>query len=281
MKIKITGSGGCVSTPRPCCGCPVCRQAREKGFPYARTGCSLFIEDEKILIDTPEDINYALNNAGIDEVRYILYSHSDPDHTMGMRVIEQLKMDWLNSSVGWKNDNPIEVAALPVVLEDIKLQRTRFGSVIDYYTERRLITTKGIRCLEINDLTINLLPVDNTEHVTVFVISKNGKRVIYAPCDVKPFPYSEKFYGADVLIIGNTVVGDVLKNHFILKKENPLRDELFVLEEILELKVKYKIKEVIITHIEEDWGKTFDDYIELEKQYNHLKFAYDGMEINM
>lgn len=281
MKIKIIGSGGCVSTPRPCCGCPVCKQAREKGFPYARTGCSLFIEDEKILIDTPEDINYALNNAGIDEVRYILYSHSDPDHTMGMRVIEQLKMDWLNSSVGWKNDNPIEVAALPVVLEDVKLQRTRFGSVIDYYTERGLITTKGIRCLEVNDLTIDLLPVDNTEHVTVFVISKNGKKIIYAPCDVKPFPYSEKFYGADVLIIGNTVVGDVLKNHFILKKENPIRDELFVLEEILELKAKYEIKEVIITHIEEDWCKMFDDYIELEKQYHHLKFAYDGMEINM
>lgn len=281
MKIKITGSGGCVSTPKPCCGCPVCKQAREKGFPYARTGCSLFIEDEKILIDTPEDINYSLNNARIDEVRYILYSHSDPDHTMGMRVIEQLKMDWLKLSVGWKNDNPIEVAALPVVLEDVKLQRTRFGSIMDYYTERRLITTKGIRCLEVNDLTIDLLPVDNTEHVTVFVISKNGKKVIYAPCDVKPFPHSEKFYGADILIIGNTVVGDVLKNHFILKKDNPIRNELFVVEEILGLKAKYKIKEVIITHIEEDWGKTFDDYIELEKQYNHLKFAYDGMEINM
>lgn len=281
MKIKITGSGGCVSTPKPCCGCPVCKQAREKGFPYARTGCSLFIEDEKILIDTPEDINYSLNNARIDEVRYILYSHSDPDHTMGMRVIEQLKMDWLKLSVGWKNDNPIEVAALPVVLEDVKLQRTRFGSIMDYYTERRLITTKGIRCLEVNDLTIDLLPVDNTEHVTVFVISKNGKKVIYAPCDVKPFPHSEKFYGADILIIGNTVVGDVLKNHFILKKDNLIRNELFVVEEILGLKAKYKIKEVIITHIEEDWGKTFDDYIELEKQYNHLKFAYDGMEINM
>lgn len=281
MKIKITGSGGCVSTPKPCCGCPVCKQAREKGFPYARTGCSLFIEDEKILIDTPEDINYSLNNARIDEVRYILYSHSDPDHTMGMRVIEQLKMDWLKLSVGWKNDNPIEVAALPVVLEDVKLQRTRFGSIMDYYTERRLITTKGIRCLEVNDLTIDFLPVDNTEHVTVFVISKNGKKVIYAPCDVKPFPHSEKFYGADILIIGNTIVGDVLKNHFILKKDNPIRNELFVVEEILGLKAKYKIKEVIITHIEEDWGKTFDDYIELEKQYNHLKFAYDGMEINM
>lgn len=102
MEIIILGSGGCVSTPRACCNCRVCTEAREKGFPYARTGCSLFIEDANILIDTPEDINTALNNARIQKVEHILYSHCDPDHTMGMRVIEQLKMDWLAVSVGEK-----------------------------------------------------------------------------------------------------------------------------------------------------------------------------------
>ena len=133
MKIKIVGSGGCVSTPKPCCTCLVCTEAREKGFPYARTGCSLFVEGANVLIDTPEDINYGLNNAGVERVDYILYSHSDPDHTMGMRVIEQLRMDWLGLSVGKKIENPIKVAALPNVLEDMKLQRTRYGSVLGYY----------------------------------------------------------------------------------------------------------------------------------------------------
>ena len=206
MKIKIIGSGGCVSTPKPCCNCPVCVQAREKGFPYARTGCSLFIEDAKILIDTPEDINYALNNAKIDDVKYILYSHSDPDHTMGMRVIEQLRMDWLGLSVGRKNNNPIEVVALPMVLEDIKKQGTRFGSAMGYYMSRGLIVANEKRCLKANDITVDLIPVDNTEHVTIFVISKNERKIIYAPCDVKPFPHSELFYDADILIIGNTIV---------------------------------------------------------------------------
>ena len=115
MKLKIIGSGGCVSTPKPCCPCKICKEAREKGFPYARTGCSLFIEDEKILIDTPED--------------------------------------------------------------------------------------------------------------------------------------------------------------------NPLRQELFVMEEIIVLKEKYHISQVIMTHIEEDYGKSYDDYLELEKQYSEIHFAFDGMEI--
>ena len=99
MKVIILDSGGCVSTPRACCNCRVCTEARRKGFPYARTGCSLFIEDVNILIDTPEDINASLNNSGIQKVEHILYSHCDPDHTMGMRVIEQLKMDWLENTV--------------------------------------------------------------------------------------------------------------------------------------------------------------------------------------
>ena len=281
MKIKVIGSGGCVSTPKPCCNCPVCVQAREKGFPYARTGCSLFIDDAQILIDTPEDINYALNNAKIDDVRYILYSHSDPDHTMGMRVIEQLRMDWLGLSVGRKNINPIEVVALPTVLEDIKKQGTRFGSAMGYYVSRGLVVTNEKHCLRVNDVTVDLVPVDDTEHVTIFVISENERKIIYAPCDVKPFPHSELFYDADILIIGNTIVGDVLKGNFVLEKDNPLRNELFVMDEILEIKEEYAIKKVIITHLEEDWGKSFDDYREMEKQYTDLVFAYDGMEINV
>ena len=280
MNIKIIGSGGCVSTPKPCCNCPVCMEAREKGFPYARTGCSLFIEEGKILFDTPEDICYALNNAQVDEVKRIIYSHSDPDHTMGMRVVEQLRINWLAESVGEKKYTPIEIIALPTVLEDIKQQKTRFGSVMWYYEHvKGLAVTRAEHRLTIDGISIYLVPVDNTEHVTVFVITEKDKKVIYAPCDVKPFPHSQLFYNADLLIIGNTIVGETLKGGFALKDDNPLRDELFVMDEVIGLKNKYDIKDVIITHLEEDWGKSYDDYKELEKMYSNIRFAFDGMTI--
>ena len=214
MNVIILGSGGCVSTPRACCNCRVCAEARQKGFPYARTGCSLFVEDVNLLIDTPEDINASLNNAGIQKVEHILYSHCDPDHTMGMRVVEQLKMDWLANSLGKKPDNPIEVASLPAILADIKKQSTKYGSIIEYYEVKGLVKTKEIHAFKKGDITIELVPADVQEHVAIFIISSDSKKVIYAPCDVKPFPKSEKFQGADVLIIGNTIVGDILKNGF-------------------------------------------------------------------
>lgn len=281
MKLKIIGSGGCVSTPRPCCDCKICREAREKGFPYARTGCSLFIEDANVLIDTPEDINYALNNADVKRVDTILYSHIDPDHTMGMRVIEQLRMDWLKVSVGGQNTNPIYVATLPTILEDLKAQGTKYGSVLEYYKWRGLVTLNPVEELAINDLQIRMVPANENQTVAIFVISQNGKKVIYAPCDVKPFPENGLFYDADVLIIGNTVVGDVLKEGFVLEVDNPLREELFAMEEIEAIKEKLRIKEVIITHLEEDWGKSYDDYLELEKQYDGIRFAYDGMAVSL
>ena len=202
-----------VSTPRACCNCRVCTEARQKGFPYARTGCSLFVEDVNLLIDTPEDINASLNNSGIQKVEHILYSHCDPDHTMGMRVVEQLKMDWLANSLGKKPDNPIEVASLPAILTDIKKQGTKYGSAIKYYEASGLIYTKEIRAFKKDNILIELVPVDEQEHVAI--------------------------------------------------------------------RKQYGIKRVIITHLEEDWGKSYDDYRELERELNLIHFAYDGLKIQL
>ncbi len=281
MRLKIIGSGGCVSTPKPCCTCRVCKEAREKGFPYARSGCSLFVEDEKILFDTPEDICYGLNNAEVDDVQMVLYSHSDPDHTMGMRVFEQLRLNWMEVSVGNTCENPIDLISLPTIINELKQQSTCKGPVLDYYEWRNLVSCKKQYSVEKGDITIQLIPVDETERIAIFVIMQGDKKVIYAPCDVKPFPEHEIFRDVDLLLIGNTIIGEVLKDGWVLEPGNPFRESLFVMEEIIGLKEKYNIPQVIMTHIEEDWGKSYDDYLELEKEYDGIRFAYDGMEIIM
>lgn len=243
------------------------------------------IEEENILIDTPEDIHVALNNAGVERVDCVLYSHIDPDHTMGIRVFEQLRMNWLNVSVGIPNENPIQVTTLPRILEDLKKQATRYGSMMEYYEWRGLIKPEAGEFIQRGDLRIDLIPVNKEQTVAIFVLTEHGRKIIYAPCDVKPFPEHSIFQGADVLIIGNTIVGDPVeggirvKNGFLMKEDNPLRKDLFILEEVLALKEKYQIPRVIITHLEEEWGKSLDDYKAMEKQYEGLEFAYDGMEV--
>ena len=89
MKFIIIGSGGCVCLPKPLCQCRICVEARQKGGRYKRCGCALYFEDASLLVDTPEDIAYALNAADIRSVERVLYTHRNPDHTLGMRIYEQ------------------------------------------------------------------------------------------------------------------------------------------------------------------------------------------------
>lgn len=67
----------------------------------------------------------------------------------------------------------------------------------------------------------------------------------------------------------------------MLNGDNPLRKELFTMDEIDDIRRRYQIKKVIITHLEEDWGKSYDDYRELEKTLDAVFFAYDGLKMQL
>lgn len=282
MKFIITGSGGCVALPRPLCQCAVCKEAREKGMPYARHGASLYLEDINLLVDTPEDIMVALNDHDIQAIDHIFYSHLDIDHTFGMRVIEHLRLNWLDLSIGKGCTNPINLYAAQGVMADLNAIMTRLGSVFDYYESLNLIKRRVVQgSIMIQDIKVTFVPVDEKDQVTIFIFEQAGKKLIYAPCDVKPWPNDPRFDQADYLIMGNTVLGDVLKNGIVLAEDNMLKRELFTLEEIMKIKQQHQINQVIMTHIEEDWGKSYDDYLELAKHYENIAFAYDGMVIEL
>lgn len=241
MEFTVIGSGGCVCTPKPLCQCGVCTEAREKGYPYKRCGCSLFLEDCSLIVDTPEDIATAINNADIKKVDNILYSHLDPDHTLGMRIMEQLKLEWFDFYDRKFPDRPINIYAQPKVMNDINKIRTKYGSLLDYYASLRLIKRNKVKnSIIISDVKITFISVPYVKAVTVFVFEKCGKKI---------------------------------------EENHPIRKELFSVEEILSIADKFNVKSVIITHIEESWGKSYSDYIEIEKQYSNLKFAFDGIKI--
>ncbi|MCI8319063.1 MAG: metallohydrolase, partial [Lachnospiraceae bacterium] len=61
--------------------------------------------------------------------------------------------------------------------------------------------------------------------------------------------------------------------------DTPLKDEILTLDEVTELKNYYRIKKIIVTHIDEIWGKSYGYYNVLEKELDNILFAYDGMEI--
>jgi len=280
MKFEIIGSGGCVALPKPLCKCNVCVEARDKGRPYQRHGCSIFLHDLNLLIDTPEDIVHALNKSEVEHIERVMFSHLDPDHTLGFRLFEHLRLNWFEISEGRECVNPIEVMALPHVMSDLNAIKSVYGGFLDYYEgTRNLITRREVSSeFVLGDIQVTLVRIERS---TIFVFKKNGKKLIYSFCDIIPFPDHDVFYDADYLIIGDTFIGDVLKGGYVLAQDNMLRQSLFSMEEIEGLKAKYNVENVVVTHIEEDWGKSYDDYLELEDRYENIRFAYDGMTIEI
>ena len=282
MKFKIVGSGGCVSTPKPLCQCSVCVQAREKGYPYARCGCSLYLEDLSLLVDTPEDIAVALSNVDIKAVDSILYSHADPDHTMGVRIIEQIRLEWLDYYDNIKPNNPIAIYANTEVMNDLNKIHSKYGSMLDYFDYMDIGKRHSVEdSITIDNIKISFVPVPTTKAVTIFVFENNGKKLVYAPCDCVPFADDKLLYNADVLIIGDTFIGDTLKNGRRISAEHPLREELRSFEHILDLKERLYANRLVITHIEEFWGKSYDDFVAIENEYKTIQFAYDGLTISL
>ncbi|WP_238881880.1 MBL fold metallo-hydrolase [Clostridium sp. YIM B02551] len=280
MNFIILGSGGCVALPKPLCQCRVCQEARIKGNPYSRYGCSLYLEDIELLVDTPEDIVHALNYSNIKEVNKVLFSHMDPDHVLGMRVFEHLRLNWFEVEEKKECLNSITVLAMKHVLEDINSIRSKYGSYLDYYEKTRNLIKREVveEYIYLDHIKLTFIKAGVA---TVFVFEEKNKKVIYAPCDVKPFPINSIFMNADVMIIGNTIVGDELKDGYILNNDSNIFGELFRMNEIQDLKNQYNIKKVIITHLEEDWGKSYDDYLNLQEQYDGILFAYDGMKVEV
>lgn len=271
LKLKIIGSGGMSIIPSSFCNCKICEEARQKGGRYERLGPSLYIDDIKMLIDTPEDIAVACNRQRISEVKHLSISHSDPDHVRGIRIVEKIGCDFIKET-----SIPIGFYALPEVIKDInEMNRDCFK----YYGDvLHCVSVNETSHIKIDNVEIDLINNNPRRNITFYVIKEDEKKVIYACCNPKPFAHNDLYFDADILII-SMVSDDGILNDGTKLKDTPLKDEILTLDEVVELKNYYRIKKIIVTHIDEIWGKSYGYYNELEKELDNILFAYDGMEI--
>lgn len=283
MRFTILGSGGCCSLPRPGCFCRVCEEARVKGHPWARYGPSLFCGDANLLVDTPEDIVHALNYSRVPDVENVIYTHPDPDHTMGMRVFEQLRLDWYLYGTGRYCENPVNIYALPGTMRFLKQAGCGYGSSFEYYEKMRIARLCETDKIECGGVCVTLIPVDDSGRVSVVLFEKDGKKLVYAPCDCMPFPKDERLFGADVLILGNTMHGTRFRGDesIVMTSEMAEKCGLYTPEAAMALSRELRAGEMIFTHLEEDWNLSFTDYQCMQADTPGVRYAYDGMTIEL
>lgn len=272
MKFKIIGSGGMYPTPLPHCHCSICESARNGNEKDVRSMPSLFLEDIKLLIDTPEDIFNTLEKNNIDDIDYISLSHKDPDHVRGIRLVEGMYFNW-------KQEVPkktIKFFSLPIVVDEVNEMN---GNTLKFYSKvLNVIDIETCEEKEIDGIKITLLNnlTNGSRNVTNYVFEKDGKKLVYACCNAKPFRDFDNYKDADVLIISMV---DLTKITNPNREEYKFDNELFSIKEIQDLKQKYNIKKVICTHLDCNWSNTYEVLSEYEKELDGIEFAYDGMEI--
>lgn len=220
-----------------------------------------------------------LNRANIEKLEQIILTHLDPDHIEGIRVVEQLTLDyrtWLAYP-----DKTVKLL-LPLSLKDrIMGVRSAYGPLIDYYQ------TQGfVRCVyfqdtvELGNIRITALPVDRGEQTAFVYVFENGARkIVYAPCDIRPFPENrEEARNPDLLVIQPGIFETGLKHGFTYPPDHISRITLYTFEETMNLAERIGAKRIVFMHLEEYWNRSYDDYRSLAAKYENITFAYDGQK---
>ena len=174
MKWTILGSGGCMVIPKPLCRCRVCHEAREKGIPYSRAGPSSFLHDINLLIDTPAEISSLLNRSHIRNIDYVTFTHLDPDHMEGLRVVEQIALDFRT----WRAYPEKQICLLlpEGISERVRYIQSQYGPAIDFYQGSGFIRLEPFQDeVQIKDVRITAIPVDRGAQMSfVYVFEKSG-----------------------------------------------------------------------------------------------------------
>jgi len=283
MQVEFLGTGGAITTPKPCCDCRVCRQARQLGVPYSRTGPSVFVHGPNLLIDTPEEIKYQLNRAGIGRVDACFYSHWHPDHVMGRRVWEMNK-DWR----GWPPRNRSADLYVPTqVLVDF---RTHLGT----WEHLQFLERSGlVKLIEVGDgasVKINrtaVTPIRLAEHyVYAFLLEENGRRLLVVPDDLLGWDPPEQLRGVHLAVVPMGIAEfdplsgsrRIPEGHRVLRHEATFR-------QTLEIVSRLQAKRVVMTHIEEPDRVSYDDLQVLAERLNAdgvpISFAYDTLKLDV
>jgi phosphoribosyl 1,2-cyclic phosphate phosphodiesterase len=287
VQVEILGSGGAATIPRPGCACRVCAEARVKGGRYARTGPSVFVHGPNVVFDTPEESKLQLERARIGEIVACFYSHWHPDHTMGRRVWETRNGDFRTWPREAKRPLVTDVYLPQQVADDF---RVRLGGMahLEFLQERGWIQVHELADGETVVLGgVEIRPFRLTEdYVYAFELRGEGCRMLLAMDELNGWSPPDDLRGCDLAVIPMGICEfDPFTHERRIHPEHPVLRYEATFEETLGIVTALEADRVVLDHVEEMDGLSYDDLLRLERQLRDsgspVTFAYDGLVVDV
>jgi len=258
----------------------VCQEARHKGGRFVRNGPSVFLTGVSVLFDTPEDVDKSLEREGIHEVRHLVYTHWHPDHTGGRRVLEQLNMDWLNPKA-----RRVTHVWLPTWVREDFRKRHGLEDNLEYFEKAGIARIHEVEEGEPFQLDgLNVRPFRMAQPgLTAYVLERESRRLVFALDDAKDWKPSSELLEPDLLVLETGWFERDTKGRIIVPPGHSIRNEEASFEETLGIIERINPRRAVLTHIEQLWARSYEDYLELEKKHqgHKLQFAYDGLRVKI
>jgi phosphoribosyl 1,2-cyclic phosphate phosphodiesterase len=290
LTLTVLGSGGNSPIPTPTCGCRVCVRARERGIPHARHGNSLYLEELSAMVDAPEFVYENLEREGVDDLDYLLLTHWHPDHTAGLRVVQSRPMGRMFEEPAYglveaaRENRPTLVTTRRVyertceVYDGLRHFVEDVGFANTHFLEEEPLVVDGVRI----EAVPYSLSGDGDLDATAFVLEREGATLLLATDDARYLEEAAVPDGVDLAVFecgyfraapdGTRILTDV--------DEAILADEL-THAEVMERVDRLDPDRTLLTEIEHLYGRTHDDYRELEREYEGVRFAHDGLTLTV
>lgn len=284
MQIEILGSGGAVPAPRPGCRCQTCKDARDKGIPYARSGPSTFIHGANILFDTPEESREQLNRSRINRVDACFYSHWHPDHVMGRRVFEALNWDLR----GWPPRHRATHIYLPAQVAADFQTHLASAEHLAYMEDVGIVRIHQVPngdCVSVAGLKVTPIPLAES-YVYAFLIEDSETSVLIAPDELVGWSPPESLTGLDLAILPMGICDhDLVTGERTVPADHPVLQTEMAFRETLDVVRALRPGQAVLTHIEEEDDPGPDALDRLAERYREeglpITFASDTLRIGV
>lgn len=284
MEITILGSGRNSQIPMPTCECRICEEAREKGIPYERSGNSIFIHDENILVDCPETTWKTLDREKIKEVDTILLTHYHGDHILGLRILQALggEQPPVETFIG---DNLPKIIINKSTYEKCVRAYGFFEQLVENMAELKVIEDNEE--IELGNIKLKNIESEMSEtgvkgKISHFLLEEDNKKILISS-DENKFLDLSRVPELDLWIKETGYFMEDPDGNLLVAESAPettLSDEMKFSESIEQIK-EVNPERTVLTEIEELFRHSHDDLKEIEKKYSELniEFAYDGMNL--